>query len=555
MTTGIQVWTKAPPLNGVEQKIRKLPYDTGYTVHEEAIGVDPTDTNGASGTISVDVFAPGSRVAVKRLTRHEITLTDKTQGSTRGIVRTPSGDLTKASVTADQRLVLLAVTRTAQPFTGTVRDYIVYLLGLVGIYEGFVIEGEFAAVTESFPGWNDEVYLQMKRLLIPRGAEIGLASGNIVIRGRGGRVTVDKRDADMSWSMDETGLALAVEGYWYTSTPRQIGLAYPSGGWNEDVQVYQVDAGETIDIPIQVDASLSSVNQPIALDYVDRYYTGPNSVYSVIGADNKPIIAKQWKDAGGDVTVRIDDDTRTLIVSITGARIERYAPFRIAVTAGPSDTYSSLRITGTGVFIEKHGPVTMDTSASPDDTSVEIGATVDNEFITSKAMLWEAMQWTRARYGGPRQSITVRTTGINRIDQSGSYAYATLNDFDLDALSRGLVTIEDFNRAYENSTIADLDAEWVDKATSSFRNQAFGNVIGARTFRDGHWYRVRTSDITPGIITYTAEGDTTVRDFNAWILEQLEVRGLPNTIASFNLLYAEVATVGDFSAAPLSLEH
>lgn len=255
------------------------------------------------------------------------------------------------------------------------------------------------------------------------------------------------------------------------------------------------------------------------------------------------------------MSVEIGEDTRSIIVTLTGANLPRYAPFSIAASAGPSDKYSSLRITGSGVFFEKNGPVTLTTSATKDQTSVEVGATVDNIFINSLADLRNCLAWTLSRYGGPRHSITVRTTGINRLDENTSRAYATLRDFNKRAQSEGWSTILDFNAAYgATATVEDFNDEWDEISKSSFANQAFGNVIGARTFRDGMWFRVRTSEVSISSVSYTAENDTTVGDFNTWMLEQLEARGLPNTIASFNTLMADRKNVADFSAAPLTLE-
>ena len=531
-----------------------LKTDTSYSVREEATSVDPTDTTGSAGSITIDLFNSLSRTATKRLSRKTVTLTDRGQGVTLGVARVPSGNLFSTSLTLDQRTVALSVVRTAQPFSGTLRNYLIYLLGLVGIVDGYVIDPAFTAMTVTLPGWEDEVWLQMKRLLAVKGGEISLASGNIIIRPIRGRVTVDKRDTEFTWSMDDSNLAQAVEGYWYETKQQSSGLAYPPGGWSDDVQVYQVDAGEVIEFDLPINASLSAVNQPVAQDYVTREYTGPGSVYCVVGSDGLPVPAAQWLAAGGRVTVSIGEDTRSLIVRITGASIERYAPFRIAASAGPSDNYSSLRITGNGVFYTKHGPIRLITSADEDQTSVEVGATLDVDFITSLSDLYDCMAWTLSRYGGPRHTVSVQTTGINRSGDSGSYAYPTFEDFNEYATAQGWTTFANFNTAYSGDTFDDFNEEWAKTVSDAFVNQAFGNVAGARTFRDGLWFRLRTTDISPGAISYTAENDSNVGDFNTWMLAQLAARGLPNTFDSFNTLLAERDTFSDFSAAPMSLE-
>lgn len=533
MATGVDVRVDGTKVKAV----------SGYTVNEESTPVDVSESTGATGQFSVSFFS-NMAAFVKRMRRKMVDLEDRGQGTTQGIARVPSFANGTVSLSVDSRLTLLAVERTAQPFSGTLGNYFVYLLGLVGITTDYFVDASLASIPVTFPGWQGDVWLYMKKMLSARGAEVSLVSDIIVMRPLRGRITVDKRDIEFSWAVDDQNLALAIEGYWYSNEYKASHLAYPTGGWNEDVQVYQVDAGETIEFDIPISASLLSVEQPVSMNNVEREFSTA-SVYSVMSSDGLPYSAAQWDAEGGSVSVAINEDTRSLTVKITGSSNPEYAPFRIAATAGPSDNYSSLRIVGEGVFFDKK-LLTINTAVSTDIASEEIGATVDNEFISTIDELYDAMIWPLARFGGSRQSITVKTTGINRAGDSGTYSSPTIADFNAYAATQGWADIGDFNTYYSGDTIAEFNAWWFAQVANAFVNQAFGNVAGARTKRDNVWWRIRRATITPDSITYTADADTTVGDFNeAWTDS-----GVPQLISDFNDQWAGYV-LADFNVAPL----
>lgn len=529
--------------------LRALKGPGDYSVVEDSTPIDIADTTGAAGQITITGMSDRmlTPIAAKRLYRKRLRVTDLGLGFTEGIVRVPSGGKKGTiSLTADLRTALLVAQRTAQPFDGSVTGYVEYLLGLVDITDGYVIDPSFDAVSCTYPGWEGEVYLKMKQLCAAVGAELSLASGNIVFRPTRTRTALRKRDADVTWSVDDSNLALSVDGYWYEAWALDNLLVYPYGGWNEDVSVYTVDARETVEVDIPIDVSLSWISQPVVQDSVDRDYD-TSSVYCVTGADGLPITAAQWTAAGGRLEVAIGEDTRSIVLTITGADLDQYAPFTIAATAGPSDTYSSLRLIGDGVTAIPHY-VSRLTTVDPEIASQEVGATIDSPFVTSLEQLEDLLRWTRSRFSAPRQTITVRTKGINRQGESGSYAYPTFEDFNQYASDEGWIDGDDLNDAAPGlgwDTIQDFNDWWAATVADDFANQAFGNVAGARVFEDGLWFRIRSDTITADLITYTAENDTTADDFNVWATKM----GW-STIDDFNNAW-DGATFDDFNVAPL----
>lgn len=491
-----------------------------YSIVEDSTPVAPDDSSGGYGQLTTILYDDGE---VRGYNRSPLVLTDGQQGETTGIVRSISVNGISASLTADSRLSLTAVTRQAQPFVGTLGGALRYYLGLCGITSGVVVDAAVESVSVKLIGWNGVVYDQLKKLGIARGFEMSLVSNNIVFRPVRGRVAIDYRDASVSWQLDDSNLAQTVEGYSY-STRAATDLAYPAGGWNEDVKPYDVDAGQTVEIDIPVEASLTSVEQPTCVAFVDRNHTA-TSVYSVSGNDGIAIQPSQWLDGGGSVTVAIAEDTRSLKVTIVAPAETQYAPYRIAVSAGPSDYYSSLRIRGTGVFIDKK-LMTLPAHIDPDESPQELGATVDNEFFETEDQLFHSLLWTAARYASPRATISVTSGGINRVGDSGSARYPTIDD--VEAIF-GAATI-DTRYTQLGPTIQDWEDELFNLVRDDFENQAFGNVGGARTRKFNAWYRIRSATITPIQVQYQAEWDTIIDDLPTETIAQWEDRWSGKTL-------------------------
>lgn len=520
---------------GVDVTIGGLPvWNTGaYSITEDSTPTAPDDSSGGYGQIQLPIR---DKAGVKSLSGKALTLEDGSQGKTSGIVRGLSGDGLTAQITADSRLGLTAVKRQAQPFVGLLGNAIRYYLGLCGVTSGIVVDSSLESVTVKLPGWNAVVYDQLKKLATARKFEVSLTSSNIVFRPLRTRTAENYRDAKSSWALDESNLAQSVEGYFYDYVSGTQ-LAYPPGGWNEDVTVYTLNAGETTVLNLDIDASLSSVEQPTCVYLVDRT-EAHRSVYAVAGNDGEPIQPAQWLAGGGSVKVEIGDDTKSIKVTITASSETQYAPYRIAVSAGTSDYYSSLRIRGTGVFFNKQKmtlPACLDTDRAPQ----EIGATVDNEFFETRDQLYHALLRSAARYSSARHTISVQSKSINRSGESGSYVYPTIGE--LKSLYPGATIGSIRLQPGLGGTIGQWNETLRDLVDGDFVNQAFGNVAGARVVSDDCVLRIRSSTLAPGSLTYTAERDITIKD----------VFRSGETIGQWNARWAG-KTIRDVKLAPLS---
>lgn len=476
-------------------------WDAGaYSIVEDATPIQPSNPSGGIGQISVDLPL---RPHPRRLRGQTLSFQDDEWGSTSGIVREVDGDSDGITIAADSKLSRLSVERKAAPFTGTLGDLLRYYFGLCGITTDIVIDAALNTRSVLAPGFYGSIWDALKELAIAEQFEVALTGTQIVCRGLRQRTLGDPKDSSVTWSTDAASMAEKVELFYTTGSWKTAGLAYPAGGWADDVSVYTVDAGEELVVELKLDidgdeegpgASVVSVQQPVCVDTVSRSYAA-NSVYAVAGSDGLPLKAKQWTDGGGKLSVKVVD-ANTLEVTIKASRSTQYAPYSIAMSAGPSDMYSSLRIVGTGYFYTRRRLETQ-TGADPDLASAEMGATVDNRFTTNYTKAERMLLATAQEYGAPRLKVDVQAGGV----------------------------------------------EWDEPTKGVVGGQLLGNVAGARLMHGGVNYRVDSVTTTADGVSYSGSGDHIIADVNAiWA---------GRTMAEWNAHFAGLR-MRDFNVEPLS---
>lgn len=509
-----------------------------YQVTEDSTPLAGDDNAGGVGQLTFNVNEDRSPEGTLLLLNDVVTLRDGTRGTTVGTVTGVGSTNWLATVTADSRLGILTAERQALPYSGTLEGAFRYYLGLADLTTAIVVDPSIATRAVTYPGWFGTIWDFLKQLCVAESVEISLVSNQIVLRPIRQRVVDTTRYSDEGWNVSSGQLARAVEVCYYTNTWKTNTLVYPKNGWQDDVEVYQVDAGEKREVQIPLDISLSSIKQPQALDYVASEYDGPNSVYAIVGNDGLPIGAGRWTANGGKITVKINEDTKSLTLTIYGSTETTYAPYRIGVSSGPSDTYSSLRLVGTGVFFDEKS-VVVGTGVPNSRTAQEIGAKVENPAITNISQAYNVALRTAIRWGTPSQTININASAVNRRGETNSYRYPLLSE--MDAYNAGK-TLDQLDAEWLNKTIDDVDQFWKDRATSDFVNQAFGNIAGARIPYRQSMYRVRSATIDPAGISMQAEADTTVTD--------LDTKWAGKTLTQFDNQWAG-KTLDEFGLIPL----
>lgn len=483
---------------------------SGYSATEDSTPIDPSDSSGGTGMIEFTVVEDPDPEGTILLLGDTIELEDGSNGRTRGIVSAVSGSNGESSVSAYSRLGMLNAEKNIPPFRGTLGDAFRYYLAQVEITEGVVVDDTIRDRAVVFSGFTGNLWEAMKQMCAAQQVEISLVSSNIVLRPLRSREVVSRHDVTQGWTVETGDSAQFVEVNYYNNEYKVNAPLYPKNGvWDEDLQIYQVDANETIEVEIPVDASVLSVRQPQPRLFVPRYFEGTESVYAIAGDDGLPIPPAQWVDGGGKVTVEIMEDSHTLKVTIKGPNEPEYAPYKLAMSSGPSDSYSSLRIVGTGVFYDKQ-VLTLPTGAPASKTAQVVGATVDNPFISTISEAYTAGMRAAAAWSGTKQRIEVTSTTVNRKGDKGGRKYPTFADFKAEYSG---TTFAQWKVLWAGKTFEDFNNAMFERVQDDFENQAFGNVTGSRVKFRNQWYRIRSATIDQAQITYSAERDSTFGDF------------------------------------------
>lgn len=458
-----------------------------YSYTEESTPIAPGDSSGGVGTVSITALDDENSMILLR--GDELLLSDDLRGNVSGKIVSISGSDGVATVSGVSLLSRLNIPHQIPPMETTVGDLLLYIFELAGILSGISIDPSIETIPIISPAYEGDLWVFVKDICTAKEFEISLVQDTITVRPLR-QTTIDLTNVTSeSWNIGDINLAQSVEVNYYNYVNETNFLAYPKGGWNSNVQVYQVDANQVLTVEIPVDAYLTSIENPTVQNTVAKEY-GATSVYCVAGKDGLPITATQWNANGGSITTDLTDNGSTILVTITGANITNLSPFRIGVSSGPSDYYSSLRLRGVGISFDKQ-VYTQPTGMTEEDTSNAVGLTIDNTLISTEEEARDAAKRAVIKYSIPQQTF--------------STSMRTLND----------------------------------------GGQEFGNIAGGRVRYRDSMYRVRSATSTESVIDLTAEWDNLFSDFNA------ENSGV--TFTNFGSTFFEL-TFTDFAMIPLRRE-
>lgn len=510
---------------------------TGYSFSEDSTPISPGDSSGGVGSISFEALDDPATSHL--IYSDEVKLTDSHNGSITGHVTSISGDDGIVNFDGISNLSRLNIPRTVPQMNTTVGELLVYIFAEAGILTGYDIDPDIEAIPIITPNYDGDLWVFVKEICTANEFEITLVSDIITVR-KLRQNTLKLNDIiTESWSVDDVNPAQYVEVNYYNYSDETNFLAYPKGGWNKDVQVYQVDANQTLTVNLPVDAYLTYIEQPVCSATVDRYEAS-NSVYCVAGKDGLPITPAQWLSNGGDLTVELSEDGKTIIATIVGANITDLAPFRIGVSAGPSDYYSGLRLMGAGIAFNKQ-TVSYPTGLTEEDTSNIVGITIDNKLISTKEQADDAARRAIIQYALPKQTYSFSAPALGDfLVGPGTIIYERFFEYDL-SLDAGELFSE-LDTELGTWDFFEFDANLPSVDTDGAITQVFGNVNGARIkFRDS-WYRVRSATITQESISASSEWDNLVSDFNT--------ANAGETFSSFTGTF-DALTFKDFSIIPM----
>jgi hypothetical protein len=480
---------------------------SSFSVQEDATPIDPSSSAGGIGQITFGLDSSED----SPLLIGELIITDGARGKTSGAIRSLAETDGKLTITADSVLGRFNTDKTAPPYSGTLGGAVQMYCDLVGITNDVVTDLAVASRPVVYPGWHGNAWVYMKQMLAKEQVEISLVFDRIYVRPLRLLTANTNRQSTSGWNLDNATSAQSIEIYYYNHVSGVNQEVYPVPG--TEATIYTVNAGETITVTQQLNASMSSLNQPVVANGVlNQSYAGTTGVYAVAGNDGLPIQASQWLAEGGSLTVALTDDPSVMSITIHGASGTTLAPYRIAMTAGPSNYYNALHITGTGVTWNKK-LLTLYTGANDPLNSTDVGATVDNVFISSYSDAINLGIRAAGSYAGNNYTISGSAYALNREGAGRDLIAATIGDFNL---AEGFGTpISTFNTEWTGNTIQMFNDYWDNQVTSLFENQIFGNAIGARILKDDANFRISSATTTESVVQFSAQLDTLMSDLNS----------------------------------------
>lgn len=489
-----------------------------------------------------------------------VRLYDSRKGFTLGTIRASSlsKDGGTITLTGNSRLGQLNVYGIqAQPFVGTLRDAFTYYLGLTEITTDLFVDDEIADREVVFPGWHGELWYYLKLMAAAQDCDISLVSGVILLRAIRKRIATENRDTARTLSTGGDTLAQAVEVYQYNNRPIANELVYPPNGWNPQVEVLNVNAGETAEYTLELSASVSSIQTPVMQTFVSQDYN-TSSVYTIVADDGLAVSPALWTASGGSLTVEIAEDTSHLIVKLTGATgvptASGAASQNFSVALGSDTTgnrYSTLRIVGTGVAYTKTKK-RIRTGVPASKTATDIGVTIDNPFISTTNDLYRAGTRAAKQYAGAVMTLTGAVTAINRRGDTGQANYPTYGQVENELKSTlgGAVTYAGV-QSYYTGTLAlqsyeEVRQHWFEFFRDDDIDQVFGNVQGARIYdrKTRRWYRIRQGNLTPASIGINSADDDLIHEDIQALYQGLTYAEVRTILGDGALTYREVEMIG-----------
>lgn len=518
----------------------KIPLEiTDYQINEAAMPLAAGDSSGSVGRITFSMPKPDPYVspADSPLVKYgswwmvgkEIEITDTRRGYTVGRITKieETYDGWQINVTADTRLGSLNIYNIqAKPYVGTLQGAFNYYLGLAGVTTGTFIDDSLAMRPVAYPGFSGELWYRLKQMATAQAADISLVSGLIFLR------PVRDHEAPLSHATNitraggEQSLAQSIDIYLYNNYSISSELVWPGPDPGIESQVFTVQAGEVTEFALEFSASLTTLAQPTAQDWVSPAEESA-SVYSVLSNGNDRVPAALWTKYGGKVQVILNPDTVTARLIITGPRGLRIGgefptSFTLADFADGdnSSRRSTLRIVGSGVAYNKERLNIM-TGVPPSRTETVVGATIDNPFISTPDEAYRAGVRAAMEYSGMSPTLAGSVISVNRLGETGEVTmpvYAQV-EADLKAAMGAAVTYAEVETYYTVTlgleTYDDIEDYLYEQVRNRFENQAYGNVAGARVYdkKSRQWYRIREANFGEESISFQAEYDTLHADW------------------------------------------
>jgi hypothetical protein len=486
-----------------------------YTYEEQATSVQPAAIDGSIGSVSFSAIGTGTNKSGSTYTNtlllinNDMVLTDDDRGSIDFRVRATNlnqSDVT--NISGDTIQHKLNAIRRANAYNGDVAGAINYYVSLnSGVTVGYddSLATLLAAVPAVFIGWEDNVWNKLKELCavtyvtvsgVKRNIEMYVANNVLRFRLANKTALTYKDISSIALSVDSSKSAQTFEVNLYNTEYGTNKVYYEFGnidGTIDEENKYKstiasalsVKAGETIRQQYKVNATLNSVVQPVLVEAINKTagqpYSGSTGEYVIMADDGLPVVPQQWLDAGGSLTVSLQDEHGddldpgvieiTLVgppENFTGREDENGDPVdSTTYSVGIEDIYPAIWLVGTGVFytLDKIEVASGASNSYNADKSLN---TIDNVFITSKPALYSSALKAAQAVCGPDISLTMSVSDLTDFGASigGLISYGS-NKFRVVSASHSQDGLN-ITATGNFVTFADFDTNWSGKTFSNF---------------------------------------------------------------------------------------
>lgn len=320
-----------------------------------------------------------------------------------------------------------------------------------------------------YPGFTGNVWNRVNELAQAHGQEIVVVNGTITIRDIMNReISIDSLISSPSLEVNAQGLARAVEVEYQNFTYGDGITIYDARQDNN--RVFQVAAGRVERFTISTNNYPVIINNPSPSNALPP---GPGQ-YRVSAADNLPVIADQWVEYGGDVTVELGENPNELLITLTGPFEEIPgvpSPYYLSVSDGQS-SYATLNIAGSGVATNPQ-TLHLPTGVDPYLVTEATAPTISNPYIDTRADAYDRGVWASDFYTGPNVTlaadIDLEAVGAFGLAAGSWVKYAdskyrvetvTINNTSARITARRWVTAGDEEDVWDGKTSGDYDALW-----------------------------------------------------------------------------------------------